>query len=120
MSTRTYSQALLAHLVAQRLQTLRRRRGLSIESLAGRLSPFEPEAMAARIRRLERTPTRPDLELVARIAGLYDVPVASLLAPTALESACYILLARLPIRQRVAVWRSLVRRYQRLQPGKAP
>lgn len=112
MSARTQSQSLLAHLLAQRLRTLRLRRGSSIEALAERLSPSEPEAMAARIRRLERYPTRPDLELVGRIARIHGVPVASLLAPSSLESACYVLLARAAPRERVAVWRWLERRSQ--------
>lgn len=120
MSTRPYSRPLLAHVLAQRLRTLRLRHDLSIGALAERLSPSEPEAMAARIRRLERDPTRPDLELVGRIAQLHDVPVASLLAHSTLECACYVLLAQAPIRERVAVWRWLQTRLRQRDPGKAP
>ncbi|KAA0218664.1 MAG: hypothetical protein DWB43_04485 [Lautropia sp.] len=120
MSTRPHSQGLLAHLVAHRLRDLRRRRGLSIESLAARLSPSEPESMTARIRRLEQSPTRPDLELVGRIARLHDVPVASLLAHSTLEFACYVLLAQAPIHERVAVWRWLQTRLRHRDPGKVP
>lgn len=119
MSTRPQSRALLAHLLAQRLRALRLQHGLSIDALAKRLSPSEPEAMAARIRRLERDPTRPDLQLVGRIARLHDVPAASLLAHSTLEFACYVLLAQAPIRERVAVWRWLQRRFQHRHPGKA-
>lgn len=107
MSAQLPSQTLLAHTIAQRLRALRERRNWTLEALATQLSPSEPEAMAARIRRLEHSPTRPDLHLVARLALIHDVPVAALVAYTSLEAACYVLLARAHVRNRVRAWRFL-------------